>query len=61
VANGTKPYILKPTFNTLPYSSGSFVQMTDGGGGSACGAAYLTPVVVLLSAPVGASGGTMLA
>jgi hypothetical protein len=39
----------------------SFTWRGGGGGGSACGAAYLTPIVVLLSAPVGASGGTMLA
>jgi hypothetical protein len=58
VANRTKPHIPKPSFNTLPYSSGSFIQMTSGG---VCDAVYLTPVAVLLPAPMGASGGMMLA
>jgi hypothetical protein len=61
VAKGTKPHIQKPSFDTLPYSSSDFIQMTGGGGCGACGAAYLTPAVVLLLAPVGASGGTKLA
>jgi hypothetical protein len=34
--------------------------MINGGGYSACGAAYLTPVMVLLPAPAGASGDTKL-
>jgi hypothetical protein len=60
MANGTKPHIPKPSFDTLPYSSGGFIQMINGGGYSACGAAYLTPVMVLLPAPAGASGDTKL-
>jgi hypothetical protein len=31
VANGTKPHVPKPSFDTLPYSSGGFIQMIDGG------------------------------
>jgi hypothetical protein len=54
----TKPHLPKPSFDTLPYSSGSFIQMIGGGG---CGAAYLIPVVVLLPAPADVSGGTKLA
>jgi hypothetical protein len=61
VADGTKAHVPKPNFDTLPYSSGGFVQMIGGGGCGVCGAAYLTPVVVLLSAPMGASSGTKLA
>jgi hypothetical protein len=57
VTNGTKPHIPKPSFNTLPYFSGSFVQMINGSG---CGVVYLTPAVVLLPTPAGASGGMML-
>jgi hypothetical protein len=60
-ANGTKVHIPKPSFKTLPYSSGSFIQTIGGGACGACGAAYLTLVVVLLPAPVGTIGGTMLA
>jgi hypothetical protein len=58
VTNGTKPHIPKPSFNGLPYSSSSFIQTAGGG---ACGAVYLTPVMMLVPAPVSASGGTMLA
>jgi hypothetical protein len=61
VANGTKPHIPKPSFDTLAYSSGGFVQTVGEGGCSVCGAAYLTPVVVLLPVLTGASGGTKLA
>jgi hypothetical protein len=60
VTNGTQPHSLKPSFNALPYSSSSFIQMAGGGACGACGAAYLTSVAVLLPAPVGASGGRIL-
>jgi hypothetical protein len=61
VANRTKPHIPNPSFNTLPYFSGSFIQMTSGGACDACGAACLTPVAVLLPGPMATIGGTVLA
>jgi hypothetical protein len=61
VANGTKTHIPKPSFNTLPYSRGGFIQTIGGGGCGVCGAAYLTLAVVLLRALTGASSGTKLA
>jgi hypothetical protein len=63
MADGTKPHIPKPSFDTLPYSGGSFIQMISGGGGGCgtCGEVYLTPVAALPSAPVDVSGGTKLA
>jgi hypothetical protein len=61
VANETKPHIPKPSFDTLPYSSGGFVETIGMGGCGACGAAYLILIVVLLPAPADASGGTKLA
>jgi hypothetical protein len=60
VANGTKPHIPNPGFDTLPYSSGSFDQTIGGGGCSACGVVFLTPAVALLPTPMGASSGKKL-
>jgi hypothetical protein len=61
VADGTKPHIPKPSFDTLPYSSGSFIQMIGGGGCGTCGVVYLFPAVALPPTPVDVSGGTKLA
>jgi hypothetical protein len=60
VADGTMPHIPKPSFNTLPYASGSFAQTIGGGGCGACGVVYLTPVAALPPAPTDISGGTKL-
>jgi hypothetical protein len=58
VADGTKPHIPKPSFETLPYSSSSFAQTIGGGGCGACGVVYLTLAAALPPAPVDESGGT---
>jgi hypothetical protein len=60
VANGTKPHIPKLSFDTLPYSSCSFVKTIGGGGCGVCGVVYLTPAVALLPTTMGASSGTKL-
>jgi hypothetical protein len=61
IGYATESKVLGYGFNTIPYSSSSFTQTVGGGACGMCDAAYLIPVVMLLPAPVGANGGTMLA
>jgi hypothetical protein len=60
VADGAMLHIPKPSFDTLPYASGSFIQMIGGGGCGACGVVYLTPVAALPPAPTDIIGGMKL-